>query len=614
MPSSYEEERAILAKPLLPFDCDKTFQDYYGEIERKAEMGLVVDPSRDVNMYPGAFDILHEEAESAMKLRRWDWGAYFLLRTVLLFLKLKKHPNFKNLPRVDHMRTKLRAEESCTTLEALKGAQLHEFYHQQLAMMEQRRAEQEKEQKELEERRKAEAEQERLRAAAEEKRRKEFEEEERRCAEQKKREMEQQYEKNKKLMEEHQRRQQQLESDQKKLQAMRWSFDQLKATGGEMQPRRGIVNLGNTCYMNSVLQAINMSPLGDFLRSKDVYKMINLANPMASGRVANTMMDVMNEMAQAVKYPVSPSHLKMAIGQLNSSFAGRSQQCANEFFRTCLDGLHEDMNEARGPTAKMVQEVEAGDRPDVEVARATEIEYQKNNKSPISAMFGYMDRSKLTCPECGYVSRTFSVQSTLDVEVAKPIIGRATTLEACLDMYTREERLPNSSKWKCGKCSKMVSATKQLSLWTCPENLVIGLKRFSSSGTRAAKINTEVVFPVSLDLAPYVIGMPQYQAVPYELTAIVQHDGSLGSGHYTADVKGSRDGRWFWHSDTQYRPSTGKCRFAQAYMLFYRRLPMIPRVEKPLPPPPPETHPPANPSPTPPALSDGAEEASLPMP
>lgn len=77
--------------------------------------------------------------------------------------------------------------------------------------------------------------------------------------------------------------------------------------------------------------------------------------------------------------------------------------------------------------------------------------------------------------------------------------------------------------------------------------LVLGLKRFKLD----RKIKTMVKFPHRLDMGPYVLGTmftnvgKGKESTEYELYAVVNHFGSLYSGHYTAYCKNNVNGRWY---------------------------------------------------------------------
>jgi len=83
----------------------------------------------------------------------------------------------------------------------------------------------------------------------------------------------------------------------------------------------------------------------------------------------------------------------------------------------------------------------------------------------------------------------------------------------------------------------------------------------------------------NFDISPFLIG-PTYGIPPvYELYAVSNHYGSLGSGHYTAYGKHRDDGNWYSFDDNFVKQiSPEQVQTANAYVLFYRRkdLPWLP--------------------------------------
>lgn len=68
--------------------------------------------------------------------------------------------------------------------------------------------------------------------------------------------------------------------------------------------------------------------------------------------------------------------------------------------------------------------------------------------------------------------------------------------------------------------------------------LVIHLKRFSYSRSMKHKLETFVNFPIhDFDLTKYVANKNNSRRQLYELYALTNHYGGMGSGHYTAHIK-----------------------------------------------------------------------------
>ena len=335
---------------------------------------------------------------------------------------------------------------------------------------------------------------------------------------------------------------------------------------GKQQTRRGLVNLGNTCYLNSTLQALMATSVTVPFLNDTYLQWVNTTNIMGQkGRVANTFARVVGDMHHPAQYPVSPSQFKYAMGVANESFAGQSQQDANEFLQTLLGYMHEDLNlvKKRGP----VPEIHGRGKGDDVIAAESLASYNINNRSFVANTFGFVERSTVRCTRCSHRSVSFSVQQSLQLPIE---MRQDATLSDCLVKYTEEELLPEGNEWKCDGCGRKVRARKQLSLWDSPNTLVITLSRFRTMGNLADKIRHKVRFGQKLDLSPFISGPPGKHL--YELVALVNHDGGIGGGHYTADVKGKFDKKWQFFSDERTHTATGSPDFEKAYCLYFEKI------------------------------------------
>ncbi|KAL2096617.1 hypothetical protein ACEWY4_008765 [Coilia grayii] len=186
------------------------------------------------------------------------------------------------------------------------------------------------------------------------------------------------------------------------------------------------------------------------------------------------------------------------------------------------------------------------------------------------------------------------------------------SVESCLFQFTEVEHLTQSNSLLCLTCTKHQpapkgpegvkknvyrDALKQMLISAPPPVLTLHLKRFQQVAYSVCKVNRHVQFPQLLDLAPYCSvscknvseGMTQ---VLYSLYGIVEHSGTMRSGHYTAYVKARPPcqntapngvttqghgeppkGSWFYISDSSVQPVTeAKVQSSQAYLLFYERM------------------------------------------
>ncbi|XP_066115672.1 ubiquitin carboxyl-terminal hydrolase 16 isoform X4 [Saccopteryx bilineata] len=193
-----------------------------------------------------------------------------------------------------------------------------------------------------------------------------------------------------------------------------------------------------------------------------------------------------------------------------------------------------------------------------------------------------------------------------------------SSIQHCLYQFTRNEKLQDANKLLCEVCTRRqpsapkanlkgekkhvyTNAKKQMLISLAPPVLTLHLKRFQQAGFNLRKINKHIKFPEILDLAPFCTAKCKNIAeestkVLYSLYGVVEHSGTMRSGHYTAYAKvrmansylsdlvlhgdipqdfemESTKGQWFHISDTHVQAvATTKVLSSQAYLLFYERI------------------------------------------
>uniref|UniRef100_A0A663E5M6 Ubiquitin carboxyl-terminal hydrolase n=1 Tax=Aquila chrysaetos chrysaetos TaxID=223781 RepID=A0A663E5M6_AQUCH len=191
------------------------------------------------------------------------------------------------------------------------------------------------------------------------------------------------------------------------------------------------------------------------------------------------------------------------------------------------------------------------------------------------------------------------------------------SIHHCLYQFTRNEKLTETNKLLCDVCTQRhygpkkniksekkyvyTNAKKQMLISLAPPILTLHLKRFQQAGFNLRKVNRHIKFPEVIDLAPFCTAKCKNVAegnteVLYSLYGVVEHSGTMRSGHYTAYAKMRSmnnhlsdlvlrgqspqalatepvNGQWFHISDTHVQAvSASKVLSSQAYLLFYERL------------------------------------------
>uniref|UniRef100_A0A8C1QKC4 Ubiquitin carboxyl-terminal hydrolase n=1 Tax=Cyprinus carpio TaxID=7962 RepID=A0A8C1QKC4_CYPCA len=309
--------------------------------------------------------------------------------------------------------------------------------------------------------------------------------------------------------------------------------------GTVAQSATGLRNLGNTCFMNAILQSLSY------------------AKP-----VPKQLFDYWLTLSN------TPHGLSDVIGKLSDVFCrGYQQQDAHEFLRYLLEHLHREMQGSKNGSPSPA---------------LTDFLFSRNGTSTIvTSVFGGVLQNEVYCLICGTESRKFDPFLDLSLDIPSQFRikftkdqepGPTCTLNDCLQSFTDLEELDETELYMCHKCKTRQKSTKKFWIQKLPKVLCLHLKRFHWTAFLRNKIDTYVEFPMrGLDMKSFLLE-PENSLLEnclYDLAAVVVHHGSsIGSGHYTA--YGLHERRWYHFNDsTVTLVSEEAVLKAKAYILFY---------------------------------------------
>ncbi|KAK5216582.1 hypothetical protein LTR47_008834 [Exophiala xenobiotica] len=379
---------------------------------------------------------------------------------------------------------------------------------------------------------------------------------------------------------------------------------------------RGLFNLGETCYMNAVLQMMVHNPLlasyflgmGHPTHTCPISKEPEKKNESDSEDddeekkeqqtcVACGMTEVFSDVTM-VDQP-TPAHavnLLFASWKNIPAMSGKGQQDAQEWFMYIVDRLHEAVAQYKVPE-KTNRVNEANGIPPLDkqcVCFFHKVFYGRYN-------------NQITCDTCHTVSSREDEFSSISLDFKKqvkkkkkaakdaanasdtkdkePLKIAIPNIHECLRSFTAPEPL-SPEQYSCQECKERRSASKQTRIRKLPAILCVHVKRFGMKqlGTGVfvpEKYEGRLEFGLQLDMAPYTTRPPKNgeedaEKYMYDLDCVVVHQGEHAqNGHYFAFCR--QDNKWFRFDDEIVSATTTEDVMRQeAYLLFYS----LRRIEK----------------------------------
>ncbi|NWQ69219.1 UBP46 hydrolase, partial [Neopipo cinnamomea] len=290
----------------------------------------------------------------------------------------------------------------------------------------------------------------------------------------------------------------------------------------------GLVNFGNTCYCNSVLQALYFCrPFRENVLS---YK----AQQKKKENLLTCLADLFHSIATQKKKVgvIPPKKFISRLRKENDLFDNYMQQDAHEFLNYLLNTI-----------ADILQEEKKQEKQNGKLKNGNMNEAEENNKQELTwvhEIFQGTLTNETRCLNCETVSIGLDFLLLLPIKLIIVFIYRD---------FSNTETLCSEQKYYCETCCSKQEAQKRMRVKKLPMILALHLKRFKYMEQlhRYTKLSYRVVFPLELRLFNTSGDAVNLDRM-YDLVAVVVHCGSgPNRGHYITIVKSH--GFWLLFDD-----------------------------------------------------------------
>jgi len=330
----------------------------------------------------------------------------------------------------------------------------------------------------------------------------------------------------------------------------------------------GLQNLGNTCFMNSVLQVLIHTPFIAQYFSQDSLLLTHVqSDPIAVAKAFETFY---KEYYHTNKSAIAPRKIHQLLDTFFWSYQPGAEGDAHEFLSNLISALSQATNTIeKSPPPRRLSDDEK-----------ESLFYTRNkfiahtDYSFIQYITGSFVESTLTCSG----DKTAPIESKkyeLALNLLLPIGPPPLSIKKVIDNYQEKEKIDVAQNFNCkGGFIGKEGDTIQKQIYTLPithnSYFWFSLNRFDKANN---KIGTRVKIPKILEL--HAIG--EKHPRKYQLYATIHHSGGTGGGHYYARIQ--HQGNWYIANDSIISSVTEETALESAqedYLFFYQEVPTPP--------------------------------------
>lgn len=336
---------------------------------------------------------------------------------------------------------------------------------------------------------------------------------------------------------------------------------------------KGIYNVGNTCYVNTLLQCLGMCPaFRDMIFVID-YEQLADRRQCDKGRLMSYQLSEVYDAIWKSNATFNPRECMKTIHMcLSPSMFLFEQNDICEFFSIFMDKLCTELGaQLSMADIEYLNSIIQGrpcNTPYDAQKQKMDMHWVNEHKKDFSKMKELLCGQTITqiiCNKCMKIHHTYEIYMNIMLGIdACASASSSSDMRDLLRQYFKDEMINDHEKtWTCDGCNTKSQACKTTRHWRNPRILVITLKRFNMN---LEKVNTDVMVPHILDMSEYTLGLSHTH---YVLKAVAYHSGSFSSGHYFAVICGDNDAWYIVDDESIMQISNYEEALKKGYMYFY---------------------------------------------
>lgn len=333
----------------------------------------------------------------------------------------------------------------------------------------------------------------------------------------------------------------------------------------------GLLNLGNTCYANSVIQVLRSIPSFTHFILKNTLTVSESASPELKEFWEAFHQLVTKLWKNHRGVTIRPANYFKAVanlvkGTVYEEFGAPIPNDAHEYYTFLLDKFQQATHTPQKPLP------ESATRAD----RIWHKSFEKDYSKLVPLFYGQIERT-LQCQSCKNESTTYEIFNTIKVNLLNDNEPLIKSIQAT---FASEE----INEYRCNKCNSPQKAIITQKIIKTPPYLSITINRFTEGfgfGRKDTKTFT-LDNDEFLDLSSIIADDTNKQ---YSLMSMIDHHGSMRGGHYICHIKhvpdvipvdaeynGPKPGQWYLYDDDSVYESSKPHISQSTYMLFLRRI------------------------------------------